>query len=82
MAPMIGFAAGLLTTLAFVPQVLKVWRSRSVADLSFTMLLSFAVGVALWIVYGVMMAAPPVVLSNTVTLIFALLLIAFKIAYR
>ena len=43
MALMIVFAAGLLTTLAFVPQVLKVWRSRSVADLSFTMLLSFAV---------------------------------------
>jgi MtN3 and saliva related transmembrane protein len=74
----IGLVAGTLTTLSFVPQVLRSWRRRSVADLSTTMLLSFAAGVALWIAYGVMTEATPVIISNGVTFVLALALIFMK----
>jgi MtN3 and saliva related transmembrane protein len=74
----IGLVAGTLTTLSFVPQVIRSWRRRSVADLSPTMLLSFAAGVALWIVYGLLTEAMPVIISNSVTLILALALILMK----
>jgi MtN3 and saliva related transmembrane protein len=74
----IGLIAGTLTTLSFVPQVIRSWRRRSVADLSMTMLLAFAAGVSLWIVYGVLTRAIPVIVSNSVTLVLALALIAMK----
>jgi MtN3 and saliva related transmembrane protein len=78
----IGLIAGTLTTLSFVPQVIKSWRRRSVADLSSTMLLSFSAGVSLWIVYGVLTGAIPVIISNAVTLALALALVGMKWAFR
>ncbi len=51
----VGFLAGLLTTLSFVPQVAKAWRTRSTGDLSTTMLVSFTGGVACWLVYGLLL---------------------------
>ncbi|MGE3707821.1 MAG: SemiSWEET family sugar transporter [Vicinamibacterales bacterium] len=75
---LIGTAAGILTTLAFVPQVLRTWRSRSAEDLSWGMLAMFNTGVALWVLYGVGKGAPSIIWANTVTLALALLLAALK----
>ena len=75
----IGFLAGALTTAAFVPQVWKSWRTRSVDDFSMGMLLFFNLGVALWIVYGWMTAAMPVVVANVVTLALTLTLLVLKL---
>lgn len=77
---LIGFIAGALTTAAFVPQVLKSWRSRSVADFSMGMLVMFNIGVALWIVYGWMMGAMPVVVANVVTLSLTVPLLLLKLS--
>jgi MtN3 and saliva related transmembrane protein len=78
---LIGSAAGTLTTIAFIPQVVKAWRTRSVEDLSSAMLLTFSTGVALWIVYGVGTRALPVVAANAITLVMAMLLVGMKLGW-
>ncbi len=78
----LGLVAGTLTTLSFVPQVLKSWRRRSVEDLSSTMLVAFTTGVALWLIYGLQTHDLPVVIANAVTLVLAGALIVMKYRFR
>jgi MtN3 and saliva related transmembrane protein len=75
---LVGFIAGALTTAAFVPQVVKSWRTRSVDDFSLGMLLMFGAGVALWLVYGWLNDAVPIVVANGLTLLLTLPLLALK----
>lgn len=75
---LIGAMAGVLTTISFVPQVVKTWRSRSTGDISFGMFLLFSLGVALWLIYGAAIHSTPIVLSNGVTLALSLSIIAMK----
>ncbi|HYC02946.1 MAG TPA: SemiSWEET transporter [Azospirillaceae bacterium] len=77
----IGIVAGCLTTAAFVPQLVKVWRSRSAEDLSLGMFLMLTLGVALWLAYGLLTWALPVILANGVTLILALAILALKLRF-
>lgn len=81
MVQAVGFMAGVLTAFAFLPQVIQTLRTRSAADLSAAMLGAQSAGVALWIVYGVAIGAPPVILANAFTLILSLILLGFKLAY-
>lgn len=76
---LIGTLAGGLTTLAFIPQVIKTWRSRSAADISLVMFLLFSSGVLLWLIYGVMIGSRPVIIANIITLILALSILWLKI---
>ena len=78
----LGFAAGTLTTLSFVPQVVKCWRTRSVADLSLVMLLTYIAGVALWMLYGIVIGALPIIATNAVTLVLAVVLLGMKFRFR
>ena len=78
----LGLSAGCLTTLAFVPQVLKTWRSKSGNDISLGMFLLFSAGVLLWLVYGILIEALPVILANAVTLLLSLAILALKLRYR
>jgi MtN3 and saliva related transmembrane protein len=75
----IGYIAGILTTVAFVPQLVKTWRSGSTGDLSLTMLTTFAIGILLWLVYGVAVASWPLMLSNAITLALNALLLMMKV---
>lgn len=77
----LGLIAGTLTTIAFVPQVLKTWTTKSAKDVSLVMMISFCVGVFLWLVYGLAIGAMPVIVSNVVTLFLALLIVVLKIKY-
>jgi MtN3 and saliva related transmembrane protein len=77
----LGYVAGFLTTVSFLPQVIKAWRTRSTEDLSFWMLGAFSCGVSLWIVYGVMLGEPPIMLFNGITLVLALTLLWLKITH-
>jgi MtN3 and saliva related transmembrane protein len=79
---LLGLCAGTLTTVSFVPQVVKSWRRRSAADLSLAMLLAFTGGVVCWIGYGIATDAWPIIAANAVTLLLALALIAMKIVFR
>lgn len=75
----VGTLAGALTTLAFIPQVIKTWRSRSAADISLVMFLLFSSGVLLWLIYGVLIGSKPVIIANIITLILALSILWLKI---
>ena len=78
----LGLVAGLFTTIAFVPQVIKTWKSKHANDISLAMFSIFSSGVALWIVYGVMIGSLPVILANVVTLALALTILALKLHFR
>ena len=77
----IGFLAGALTTIAFVPQALKIYTSKSGKDVSARMLLIFSAGLILWLIYGIMIESLPVILANVVTLILSGAIIVLKIRY-
>ena len=78
----LGLFAGTLTTISFLPQLVKAWKSRSTHDISIGMFSLLAAGVMLWIVYGVVTADLPVVVANSVTLVFVGLILALKLRYR
>lgn len=75
----IGMLAAFLTTAAFVPQVVRVIRTRDTHAISLLMYLMFTVGVALWCLYGVLLGLWPVVLANAITLALALVVIWYKL---
>ena len=77
----IGFAAAILTTAAFLPQVYKTWKTKDVSGLSLPMLLIFFLGIVLWLVYGILKDSPSMIFANSVTVISAFLLLFFKIRY-
>ena len=82
MPELIGYSAGVLTTLAFVPQVVKSWRSKSVGDLSFLTLSAFTAGVFLWLVYGIALRSVPVIAANGTTLVLTGILLGLKLRHE
>jgi len=81
-ANLLGLLAGTLTTAAFLPQVIKTWRSRSAGDISLVMFALFSLGVLLWIVYGFTVGAVPVIVANVITLLLSITILVFKIRYK
>jgi MtN3 and saliva related transmembrane protein len=77
----LGALAGLCTTVSFAPQVIKVYRTRNVADISLAMYVTFVIGVALWLVYGVMIRSFPVAITNAITLVLAGSVLVMKIRF-
>ena len=80
-ADLIGAVAAVLTTVAFVPQVWRVWKTRSARDLSLLMYSTFTCGVALWFVYGLLLGAWPIILCNGLTLLLAGTVLAMKLRF-
>ena len=78
----IGSIGGFLTTISFLPQVIKTWRSKSAEDFSLLMLLCFCTGLVFWIVYGILTKSFPVLSANLVTLILAGSILFFKLKYE
>ena len=76
---LIGFAAAFLTTIAFIPQVIKVVKTRSVEGLSLTTYLIFIVGVFLWLIHGINLGSISMIAGNSITVILALIIIYFMI---
>ena len=75
----VGFFAGFLTTISFLPQVVKTWKTRSASDLSLGMFSVFSVGVLFWLVYGFLIQEPPMIIWNSVTLILVLAILVMKL---
>jgi MtN3 and saliva related transmembrane protein len=67
---LVGTIAGFCTTVSFLPQVLKIHRTKSVHDLSLLMFIIFAIGVVSWLVYGFLTGSMPIIVANFITLIF------------
>jgi MtN3 and saliva related transmembrane protein len=77
----LGLVAGFLTTVAFVPQVVKTWRTRSAEDVSLRMFVAFLTGVGLWLIYGIIRSDIAMVAANGVTFLLAGLILFFKVRY-
>ncbi|MGH9899207.1 MAG: SemiSWEET transporter [Pyrinomonadaceae bacterium] len=78
----IGLVAGTLTTISFLPQVIKVWKHRSTRDLSMTMLIAFTSGVTLWLVYGILTYDLPIIVTNITTLVLSTTILILKLRYK
>lgn len=78
---LLGFAAATCTTLAFAPQFVKVWRTRSTEDISLGMFLVLVLGVALWPLYGLLSGDAPLIASNAITLVLAGAILFMKLKY-
>ena len=78
----IGLAAGALTTVAYLPQVVKTWKTRSAGDLSLGMFGILFAGIFLWLVYGIMIGSLPVIIANGATLILSGLVLFLALRYR
>ncbi len=77
----IGYAAAVLTTLSFVPQVVKTWKTRSTKDISLLMFIAFCVGVFLWMVYGILLHSLPIIAANAVAFILGAVILVLKIKH-
>ena len=77
----LGLVAGTLTTISLIPQVIKTWKEKSAKDLSLWMFVAFCIGVALWLVYGVILGEVPIIVSNGVTLMLALAILTAKLKF-
>ena len=82
MITVLGLLAGALTTISFLPQVIKTWTSRSAKDISLGMFLTFCSGVVLWIIYGIAVRDLPVIATNLATLILASTILLLKLKYK
>jgi MtN3 and saliva related transmembrane protein len=78
---LLGIFAGTLTTIAFLPQLVRVWRSKSAKDISLAWLVTFTAGVSLWLLYGLLLGQMPIIIANAVTLGLTLVILAFKLRY-
>jgi MtN3 and saliva related transmembrane protein len=78
----IGLCAGALTTISFLPQLMVTYRNKSAHGMSYGYLLTFSLGVLLWLIYGIFLHAPPVILTNTVTLGLLILITLLKVRYK
>lgn len=77
----LGLAAGALTTAAYLPQVWKTWRTKTVGDISLFMYLSMCLGVLLWLVYGILIKAPAVIAANSAALLLVGGMLRMKVKY-
>ncbi len=77
----IGLLAGLMTTIGFVPQIIKGYRTKRMNDVSLVMPILLAVGMFFWLLYGVWLDSLPLILWNAIALVFNLVIIALIIRY-
>lgn len=78
---LVGSLAAVLTTLAFVPQAWLTWKTRRAEGVSLGMYSIFTIGVALWLVYGLMLGAWPVIIANLITLVLAVFILGMKLRF-
>jgi MtN3 and saliva related transmembrane protein len=78
---LLGYAAGTLTTIAFVPQVLKALKTHSTKDISLGMFVVFTAGVVLWGLYGLVLGSWPIIVANAVTLVLTGTILALKLRH-
>ena len=78
----LGYIAGFFTTISFLPQVIKVWRTKSTKDISIWMFLIFTTGVLLWLIYGLLIINYSLILANTITLILSISILIAKILFK
>ena len=79
---LIGLIAATITTLSFIPQLIKTWKLKETKDISLLMFVTLGVGIILWIIYGFLLWDLPLILANSITFIFVLVILFFKFKYK
>ncbi|MDD5136614.1 MAG: SemiSWEET transporter [Candidatus Omnitrophica bacterium] len=79
---LVGMVAGICTTISFLPQVVKIVRTKHTRDISLPMYVIFSLGVFMWACYGFMTNSLPIILANTVTLALAFYILSAKVKYK
>ncbi len=77
----LGIVAGTLTTVSFLPQVIRTWRTRHTRDISLHMFALLAIGIALWLIYGIIRVDLPLVLANGISIVLVFIILVFKIKH-
>jgi MtN3 and saliva related transmembrane protein len=77
----LGMVAAFLTTVSFVPQVLRTWSTRSTKDISLAMFLAYTTGIGLWLIYGIFLRDIPIIASNAVTFVLAAIILGLKLRH-
>ena len=78
----VGTIGSTLTTLSLLPQVIKLFKTKSVGDLSFLTYISLTVGCFLWVVYGIMLKQPPIYVANIITFLLSASVLTLKIVHH
>jgi MtN3 and saliva related transmembrane protein len=84
MAPIeiLGLVAGTITSVTFLPQVVKIWQTKSAKDLSIMMLLLLMLGVVLWLIYGLVVMSAAIIYTNSMVLAMSLIMLFFKLKFK
>ncbi len=78
----LGYIAGAMTTISFIPQVVRTWKTKSTKDISLAMFILFCLGVATWMIYGIILNSWPIIIANGVVLVLGLNILVMKIVYK
>ena len=78
----VGFFAAFCTTISFLPQVIKVYKTKSTKDISLYMFLIFTIGTFCWLIYGIIESSLPIIIANTITLILSAIILLYKIKFK
>eukprot|EP01037_Dinobryon_pediforme_P011540 gene11540-11636_t len=79
---LIGYLAAFGTTVSFLPQAIKTIRTKDTSGISLSMYALFTLGTLLWLIYGIMSGSMPVAVANAITLIFASIILVYKMIYK
>ncbi len=78
----LGYAAGIITTLAFLPQAIRIFRTRQTRDISLLWAFSMNLGIILWLLYGIVKKDLPIITANSITLVLLMIILYFKVRYK
>ena len=78
----VGFFAAFCTTISFLPQVIKVYKTKSTKDISLYMFLIFTIGTFCWLIYGIIESSLPIIIANTISLILSAIILLYKIKFK
>jgi MtN3 and saliva related transmembrane protein len=78
----LGLIAGTISSITFLPQVIKIWQTKSAKDLSIPMLLLLVLGVSMWLAYGIIIKNTPVIYTNSMVLFMSFIMLFFKFKYN
>ena len=76
-----GYLGATCTTISFIPQIIKIWKEKQAKDISLGMYLLFTFGIMMWLVYGILLGEFPIIIANSLTLVFAVTVLLLKYKY-
>ena len=79
---LVGFIAGTLSTCSFLPQVIKVWKTKSTRDISLTTFIFYCAAMLMWLTYGILSGSKPIIVTNSIVSVLSFIILFFKLKYK